>query len=329
MVTIPEVIGGPVGICSGYYQPRVLLLQIDGKFPNLALMKLATYYRAKGWEVTRKCPNPDLVLASCVFRENRWKALGLGQMFPSVQVEIGGPGVDLHRALPEQVEHLMPAYDLWNVDFSMGFTTRGCIRNCPWCVVPAKEGPIRHHAYPSEFHDLRHRKIMFLDNNFLAGPYWAEHLAYVETHGLRLNINSGLDARLIDKATAEVLAQAPLYNWHFSHRQINLAYDTPEMKRPVEAAIDNLLLWGYDPGAIVVYVLVGFNTTLEQDLERVENLRSLGATPFVMRYNRTRRPAHVVPFARWVNRAAVFQSCRWQDYTTKTKPPGGTNSQLT
>jgi hypothetical protein len=155
---------------------------------------------------------------------------------------------------------------------------------------------------------------MFLDNNFLAGPHWEEWLAWVSAHDLTVNINSGFDARLISDRTARILAEAPLRDLHFKYPRINLAYDTPDMAEPVHNALDKLLLWGVDLTQVVVYVLVGFNTTLAQDLKRIENLRSWGARPFVMRYNQTRKPLHVVPLARWANRHAIFESCTFDDY---------------
>ena len=113
----------------------VLLIQVDGKIPNLALMKLARYHKLQGDEVilirgmkiSSRLFIPDKVYISCVFEKNRQTVLKLAKQFPHSDVSIGGSGIDLVNKLPEEIEHLMPDYDLFGCDYSIGFTSRGCV----------------------------------------------------------------------------------------------------------------------------------------------------------------------------------------------------------
>ena len=123
---------------------KIGLLQVDGKYPNLALMKLAAWHKKQGDEVMRISPieqgTVDKGYASKVFSFTE-------DCYVSPDAERGGAGWGLPNKLPYPVEHTYPDYDLFNCDYAMGFLTRGCIRNCPFCVVPKKEGSLRHHAF--------------------------------------------------------------------------------------------------------------------------------------------------------------------------------------
>lgn len=117
---------------------KVGLIQVDGTMPNLALMKLSTWHEAKGDKVflirtqtiSKTLMNFDKVYISCIFEENRTRATELAKQFKDA--EVGGVGVG-SNTLPDEVEHLMPDYDLYGCDFSFGFTSRGCMRKCEFC----------------------------------------------------------------------------------------------------------------------------------------------------------------------------------------------------
>ena len=133
---------------------KVLLIDVDSKIPNLALMKISAYHKFNGDEVGFNVQNPDKVYISCIFSRNRTKAIGIPTLFRCV-CELGGYGIN-DKQLPSEVEHIMPDYDLYRCDYSFGFTTRGCIRNCDFCIVPKKEGKIKFNADIYEFWDKRH-----------------------------------------------------------------------------------------------------------------------------------------------------------------------------
>jgi len=111
---------------------RVLLLDIDSKIPNLALMKISAYHKALGDDVSfYNTDNPDMVYASIIFKSNRTIANSLKFYYPDAKINIGGSGFSLCSHLPDEIERLKPDYDLYpEIDYSLGYTTRGCNRNC-------------------------------------------------------------------------------------------------------------------------------------------------------------------------------------------------------
>lgn len=302
---------------------RILLVDFDSHhFPNLALMKISAWMKEQG-HTTHLIKGPpdtapldkfDEVFISCIFPQNAEFARDYAFQCETIadRVSLGGSGVDYTTRLPDAIEHTMPDYHLYGIDFSLGFTSRGCLRNCPWCIVPKKEGMIRDHAPIAEFLHPEHKKVILLDNNFQASPRWRENLHYVQEQDLKINFNQGLDARLMDEEFAEELAKTKYYNWTFKQRGLHLACDTPQALAPLERAIDLLDAYGVRPSHIMVYVLVGFNTTISQDFQRIYAIKDLGAVPYIMRYNQTKTPI-LSKMARWVNRL-YYQFIPWGDY---------------
>ncbi|GAI75974.1 unnamed protein product, partial [marine sediment metagenome] len=160
-------------------------------FPNLALMKLSAFHRARGDEIFFNFPliQAEKIYASCVFT---WNAKQANSRFPP-GTAMGGSGVDLHSELPPEIEHIMPDYSLYPMDFSLGFTSRGCFRRCPWCIVPEKEGALKPWASIYEFWERRHKKIVLLDNNLLAAPNWQTTFAELIKEQVEVDFNQGLD----------------------------------------------------------------------------------------------------------------------------------------
>lgn len=281
---------------------RIRLIDIDSKIPNLALMKLSAYYKSQGHTVSFDEPEPDRVFASVVFKANAWKAHSLRFMFPNAEIEIGGTGVDLAKRLPDEIEFCKPDYDLYPSTYSLGFTTRGCIRRCPFCVVPEKEGKIQRWQHISEWHDDRFDTVVCLDNNVYADKAWFfENTDYVLAHGLKYNAVQGMDIRILDEEIAGRLADL---KWsgqlHFAFDRIQ---DEPAIRRGIQMLQDAGIRTRRN---VSVYVLVGFDSTEEEDKRRCRLLKELGATPFVMQYKRTPWTRRV---AWWANRPQVFWSC--------------------
>jgi len=304
---------------------KVLLIDVDShnEFPNLVHMKISAHHKSLGdqIEIQRGLIHnlkdifnpPDLIYVSCIFPQNATKTKKFLDRF-SCKTITGGTGLDLKTTLPDSIEHIMPDYDLYDTKYSMGFTSRGCIRNCPWCVVPEKEGFIRDNAPITEFWDPNHKKIILLDNNFLASPKWRESLEFLIDNELKVNFNQGLDIRTVTKKNSKLLAKTLSYDWHFKTKSFYFAFDTMNVKRVLLKNLNLLLESGIPPSKLMFYVLVGFNTTLQQDLERIKLLDSLGIKPFVMRYNQTEGENKVlVHLARWVNRR-YYQFMEFKDY---------------
>lgn len=298
----------------------VLLIHVDGKMPNLALMKISAWHKKRGDRIflkrglsrnlPLKCHHPDKVYISCVFDQNKVKALKLAEGF-KCPVEIGGYGVNSNR-LPEEVEHIRPDYDLYGVDYSMGFTSRGCIRRCPWCVVPKKEGYIRFHTPIDEFLKPSHNKIILLDNNFLASPKWHEELIKLIAYRLKVNFSQGLDIRLIDQENVRFLSKVHYYDWKFKRRRLHFAFDSPQIEDEVIQGIETLERGGIRREHLMFYVLVGYNTDYAQDLHRINLLIKEGVKPYVMPYN-DRHDSYYPHLERWVNHR-YYKLVSWEKY---------------
>lgn len=260
----------------------VLLVDVDSTIPNLALMHLSTYYKQQGENVGFNVPDPRLVYASCVFDWNRHKTDGLKFLYPDATIDIGGSGVSLTKTLNSGLDSLYPDYSLYPAcDFDLGFTTRGCIRNCPFCVVPKKEGSFKINQHPREFHDPSHKKAVYMDNNILASPGWFNEVAdYTISNKIKVDFNQGLDLRLITPEIAEKIAECKTFRpWRF-------AFDNLALKDQVLRGFELLdkagvpLRWNAE-----CYVYMSGPADLDNAIERCNILRSVGIMPYPM-FNR-------------------------------------------
>lgn len=258
---------------------KVLLMDLDvmnrrKPFPNLALMKLSAFHKARGDEVYLNFPlcRPDITYASCVFTWNGKKAIGL----PSDAV-IGGSGLDLSTELPPEIEKMRPDYSLYpNVDFGLGFTSRGCIRNCPWCLVPQKEGEIKAWSRVYDFWFPGQREIILLDNNILAAPNWKETLTDLAKLGVRVDFNQGLDIRLINEEVVGYLKR-------IKTRHLRFSFDAISYENEVRQGIELLINAGIRSRKLLFYVLVGFGED-ETAIERMKLLQAYNVDVFPMLY---------------------------------------------
>lgn len=211
---------------------RILLIDADGDFPNLALMKLSSHHKYQGDKVYfGSCKNPDIVYISCVFTWNNEKALQASAFYPNAKIIYGGTGFNLDSLLPTEIEHLRPDYSLYDLDYSVGFATRGCIRSCPWCIVPEKEGNIHHGSPLSEFVDPLLKKILLLDNNLLTHPDHLEILNEIILLDKKTSFAQGLDIRLINNLNAELLSKIKYYDIRFKNRRLHFAWDDPKLEK--------------------------------------------------------------------------------------------------
>jgi len=315
---------------------HILLVDVDGVYPNLALMKLSSWHKLLGdktyllrlrkWHfrhygkpdflrVIPKRQKFDKVYISCIFSQYASLAKSIENMFFSlgVPVELGGSGVNFYKKLPFEIEHLKPDYDLYpDIHYSMGFTTRGCIRRCPWCIVWRKEGNIRHWADLEEFLDKRFDKVMLLDNNILAHKSWEETFLKLIRYRLKVCFNQGLDIRLVDDDVARLLTNIRYYDSDFNERRLYFAFDLPEIEESVVRGIKVLKRHGIPSHRLMFYMLVGYGVKpenytwdyfLEHDYYRFQVLRKLRVKAFVMVYNDRRDIPLLKYFQRWVNRA--------------------------
>ena len=270
-------------------QRRVVLYDVDSKIPNLALMKLATRYRAQGWEVVlsrqiRAVPG-DHHLASAVFHceTTRRKVETLRRLY-GAGIDIGGSGVSLHRRLPPEVEACFPDYSLYGHDlYALGFLTRGCSKRCPFCIVPAKEGRLkRQGASLDDFVPPGQKNVMLLDDNLLSYEGVDGLLAEMLARGLAVNFSQTLDIAHLTEDAHRLLVRIDSRNARFSRRRIYFSLNYPGQIRHFEAR--RHLLDGYGEDCVSVVAIYGFDTSLRQDYQRWRMLRRMRLVPFFQEY---------------------------------------------
>lgn len=289
----------------GGVEMNILMLDTDSKWGNLYLMQLSAHHKQRGDEVSMiERGDPDKVYISCLFTKNRSKALGIAKMF-TCPVLIGGTGINFECG-DKNIVRLKPDYDLYPSKESLGRTTLGCIRKCPWCVVPEKEGHIQKWMHPSEFYDERFDVIHLLDNNILAMPDWfMETSNWIIDHDLKLH-EGGMDIRLLTPKLARQLRRVKFTGL------LHFAWDLPRTEKEVLRGIQLLKDAGFDTRRETsVYILTNFNTSIKEDLHRIITLRNLDVSPFVMLYGKYDKLHH--DLARRVNRKAIFWSDTWLD----------------
>lgn len=278
---------------------KVGLIDIDSKIPNLALMKISGYHKGLG-NMVDWC-NPlfsqyDRVYASKIFNFSPDF-----EYWPTCEVVCGGSGYNIKGRLPGEIEEADPDYSIYpGCEYTLQFFSRGCIRNCPFCIVREKEGYI-HQVKPMALNP-KGKHIEILDNNFFANPEWRKAIELIKEWRQPVNLH-GVDARLLDEEQCAAL------NSVRHCKQIHIAWDNP--KDNLEPRLKQVIKW-IKPYKLMCYVLIGYWSTPEEDLYRVETLRALKIDPFVMPYNK--RDKYQRRFARWVNHKAIFMSVKWSEY---------------
>nr|WP_295277682.1 radical SAM protein [uncultured Blautia sp.] len=298
---------------------RIRLIDVDGhNFPNIPLMKISAYYKNRENDVAWYDPltdwhtPPDKVFMSKVF------TFTPDYPHPVCGKEIikGGTGYNYPSGgekLPEEIEHIYPDYELYPQfrNTAYGFLTRGCPRGCNFCIVKDKEGQKSVKvANLSEFWNGQ-KNIVLLDPNMFACKAWKELSIQLIESKAWVDFSQGCDIRIMDAEKTEHLKQIKVKQVHFAWDR----YEDREVILPKFKEVKEIL--GWDKRKLPVYVLVNFNTTIEQDLERIYTLRDLGYWPYVMIYNKqnTKPSDPVRRLQRWVNMRAVFDSVlRFEDY---------------
>lgn len=285
-------------------------------FPNLAIMKLSAWHKKQGdtAEWYNGFEHYDRVYISKVFSTTPES----GMVINADEVIRGGSGYNIRLVdgrevwtgcnddnLPHDIEHIMPDYSLYPTvkDTAFGFLSRGCPRGCQFCHVASKEGRKAYKvADLSEWWNGQ-KNICLCDPNILACREWSDLLSQLADSKARVDINQGMDARLLTREKVELLNKIKLATIHF-------AWDDYRQK---DAVLKGLQCFSehfhrsLDRGHFAqVFVLTNFDTTPEQDLERIYTLRDMGFEPYIMIYDK----AHAAPFykslQRWVNMRAIF-----------------------
>lgn len=287
---------------------KILLVNVDSTIPNLALEKLRVYHERQGDKVTKIKDRSllpfvdvyDKIYVSCVFDYNRyhckkWRGIA----------EIGGSGYSLKKCLPSKIEKIKPKINL-------GFTTRGCIRNCSFCIVPKKEGKIRTVGDIYDLWDGQTRDIMLLDNNILAAP---EHFFKISNQlkkeNLRVDFNQGLDHRLL---TDEIWKE--LFSLVYSGSgKIRFAFDHILYKKSVNKALKIMQRNGLKKWQTRWYIYVGTHDTFDTVMERIDILRDAKQLVFVMRDRKVRNNPEFRKIYAWTCAVATYSKFDYAEYT--------------
>lgn len=283
------------------------LIDVDShNFPNLCLMKISAYHKSRGDNVEwwNGLKHYDLVYKSRVFDDTY--SHDVDYCINADEIIKGGTGYGLHNKLPYEIEHQYPDYDLYNLVGSRayGFLTRGCPRHCPFCIVSEKEGNTHTVAELSEFWRGQ-KEIVLMDSNITASKD-CERLfdSLIQSKAL-INFEGGLDVRFLTDKGAQQLNQMRVSMIHFAWDNYEFkTYEKLKRIRPLINKVDRF---------IRVYVMTNFNTTHEQDLERIYKLREIGCDPFVMVYDRPHASHRAKALQRWCNNKYVFRSCNTFD----------------
>lgn len=328
---------------------RIGLIDVDGhNFPNIPLMKISAWHKAQGHAVEWYDPmfsgHMDKVYVSKVFSFSQ----DFDYFIDADEIAYGGSGycIDVVNGkevynkskdidLPHEIESMYPDYSLYfndndlaydeetgeclglserekqRRDTAYGFLTRGCPRGCSFCHVEAKEG---RRAYKvADLCDFwqGQKYIVLCDPNILACREWKSLLQQLIDSGAWVEFNQGLDIRLMTAEKAEMIKRIKIKNLHFAWDR----YEDKEKVLPKFKAFKEITQ--IDSRKLGVFVLCNFDSTFEQDLERVYTLRSLGFSPYIMLYNKESIPkGHKLrKLQRWVNNRFIFASCeKFEDY---------------
>ncbi len=306
-----------------------LLGRKNHRFPNLALMKISSYYKNLGYDAQLLRSYDNLqklrqIFLSCCFSDSKIPIDS--NNIPNL--ECGGSAFSSSEDLPTDIEHSKPDYTLYNdwvssqngnprkykfyTDYSIGYLTRGCFRKCEFCINK-KYDKVQINSNINEFLDNNRKKICLLDDNFLAYPDHQELLQSLIDTGKRFTFKQGLDLRILKEETANMLA-----NSKYDEDYI-FAFDNIEDYNLIEKKLE---LWrSITHRNTRLYVLVAHKSQDVEDIvnmfERIKLLIKYNCTPYIMRYNYYKAS----PFrslytnvARWCNQSSLFKRMSFREF---------------
>lgn len=319
----------------------MLAFHVDGELPNLAVAVLHAMHDARGdrFEVRNLERNPDdihprlgdppwdRVYGSLIFERSKPLALELQRLYPGI--ELGGTGWDLEDGhmvrrseLPADCANLAPCYDGYPwFEHSLGFTSRGCRKDCTFCVVPTKEGKVRavtglQRIWRGPGHP---KTIVLLDNDFFGSPDWREVIAECKRDEFSIAVIQGINARSLTREQAKAITSVPWMSTRFHRRRVYVAWDDVNEERWFLRGLQRLRDAGVSPDSIMVYMLIGHaegETHADRDYRRAK-IREFGARPYPMPFVRDGDlGAELRAFASWcTQRIDLYES--WENYWGK------------
>lgn len=307
------------------HKTKIGLIDIDShNFPNIPLMKLSAYHKQKGDSVEWYSPmfsgHMDKVYMSKVFSftpdyeyvVNADVTVKGGSGY-AITLENGREFYDKANDpdLPGYIEHIYPDYSLYDIqDVAYGFLTRGCPRRCSFCHVGSKEGACSVQVAELGEFWRGQKEIVLCDPNILACKDRKMLLASLAESGAKVEFNQGLDARLITESNLALLKEIKLQKIHFALDR----WEDFERLKDTFRWIAKETGWNRNKQPPTVYILVNFDTTIEQDIERIQFCRELGWTPYPMIYNKEHANPIYRKLQRWCNNFIFWNVERFEDY---------------
>ena len=301
---------------------KIGLLDVDShNFPNLAMMKISAWHKAKGdtveWWFPLECY--DIVYVSKVFGDE-YSTMDT-TIIRADKIIYGGTGFAMSVVdgkevyekandgeLPPEIEHSFPDYALFpdlTKDTAFGFLTRGCPNNCGFCCVTQKEGKVSHKvADLAEFWSGQ-KHIKLLDANILACRQQLDLLQQLVDSKASVDFTQGLDARFVNKDNLELLRQMKIKMVHFA---FDFMKNEKQIIKGLQTFVD-IVKPSNRKGS--VYVLTNFDTTFDEDIYRIKKIQSIGLTPDVRIYRKASLPKrHILrDLQRWCNNRFIYRSC--------------------
>ena len=285
---------------------------IKGKiFPNYALMKISAWHKAQGDNVEWWNPlkNYDVVYSSKIFDftpENPYLPENI------IRGGTGYADVPIWQQLRQEVDQLFPDYSIYPAcDYAIGYITRGCPNNCRWCVVPSKEGEIKPYRSWRQLIRPDSKKLVLMDNNILASDFGIAQLEELTRQNYAIDLNQGMDARLVDERVAKILAGLKWIKY------IRFSCDQQAQIEPIMRTAELLGKYGVKPYRLFIYLLV--TADIEDAVKRVEALKRLGNITIYAQAERNERQG-IVPnkmqleFAQRYVYSGRYRQESWAEY---------------
>lgn len=305
---------------------KIGLIDVDGhNFPNIPLMKISAWHKAQGdsveWYEPLFSGHMDKVYKSKVFSFTP----DYEYFIDADEIQKGGTGYCIElvdgkevfrkendKPLPPEIEHIYPDYELYGItDTAYGFLTRGCPRGCDFCHVKDKEGRCSVKvADLSEFWRGQ-KNIVLCDPNILACKDHLDLLQQLVDSKASVNFNQGLDIRLINDKNIELLKKIKLHSIHFAFDR----WQDRELIEPRLRAFAEKTGYNRGKGRVMVYILTNFDTTLEQDLYRIQLCRELNFSPYPMIYDKEHAAPIYKKLQRWCNPFIFWKVPTFEEYT--------------
>ena len=288
---------------------KIGLVDVDGhNFPNLPLMKLSSFHKQKGDSVEWAMPihaDYDRVYMSKVFTFTADDNSAYGD----AEIIRGGTGYEVSDNLPAEIENLCPDYSLYpQFTEAYGFLTRGCPRNCPFCIVTQKEGAVSKQVADLSCFAQKQKTIKLLDPNILACKDRENLLQQLAESKAYIDYTQGLDARYVTDNIAKLICQTKISMVHF-------AFDLMKHENQIVKGLETFQRhFNKSDRHCQVYILTNYNTTHQEDIYRVKKVMELGYRPNIMIYDKGNHPQFLTDLARWCNSPKNYRSCSFVDF---------------